>query len=107
MFADATAVTINSLNNVPIIFSTNASTSFNEKMRITVGGQVSIGNASPNASARLQVDSTTQGFLPPRGTNAQRNAIASPAVGLIFYCTDATEGLYIYTSSGWKSLTMV
>jgi hypothetical protein len=58
-------------------------------------------------SARLAVNSTTQGFLPPRGTNAQRNAIASPAVGLIFYCTDATEGLYIYTSSGWKSLTMV
>jgi hypothetical protein len=71
------------------------------------GNNVVIGGTSSNASAKVQVDSTTQGFLPPRGTNAQRNAIASPAVGLIFYCTDATEGLYIYTSSGWKSLTMV
>jgi hypothetical protein len=57
--------------------------------------------ASPNASAQLQVDSTTQGFLPPRMTNAQRTAITSPAVGLIVYCTDAVEGLYVYKSMGW------
>jgi hypothetical protein len=60
-----------------------------------------------SASAILDIQSTTKGFLPPRGTNAQRNAIASPAIGLVFYCTDATEGLYIYTASGWRSLTMV
>jgi hypothetical protein len=34
-------------------------------------------------------------------TNAQRTAIASPAVGLMVYCTDAVEGLYIYKSTGW------
>jgi hypothetical protein len=45
--------------------------------------------------------------LPPRGTNAQRNAIASPAIGLVFYCTDSVEGLYIYTATGWRSLAMV
>lgn len=54
-----------------------------------------------NASAVLTVNSTTKGFLPPRMTNAQRTAIASPAVGLMVYCTDATEGLYIYKSTGW------
>jgi hypothetical protein len=53
------------------------------------------------ASARLAVNSTTQGFLPPRMTNAQRLAIASPAVGLIVYCTDAVEGLYVNKSTGW------
>jgi hypothetical protein len=53
------------------------------------------------ASARLAVNSTTQGFLPPRMTNAQRLAIASPAIGLMVYCTDATEGLYINKSTGW------
>lgn len=52
-------------------------------------------------SAQLQVDSTTQGFLPPRMTNAQRTAIGTPAVGLMVYCTDAVEGLYIYKSTGW------
>jgi hypothetical protein len=64
-------------------------------------GQTSIGTTSPNASAKFQIDSTTQGFLPPRMTNAQRTAIASPAVGLMVYCTDATEGLYVYKSTGW------
>ena len=54
-----------------------------------------------NGSVFLQLNSTTRGFLPPRMTNAQRTAIATPAVGLIVYCTDATEGLYIYKSTGW------
>jgi hypothetical protein len=62
---------------------------------------LSIGTTTPNASAKVQIDSTTQGFLPPRMTNAQRTAIASPAVGLMVYCTDAVEGLYIYKSMGW------
>lgn len=64
-------------------------------------GQTSIGTNAPNASAKVQIDSTTQGFLPPRMTNEQRTAIATPAVGLMVYCTDATEGLYIYKSTGW------
>jgi hypothetical protein len=53
------------------------------------------------ASSRLTVNSTTQGFLPPRMTNAQRISIATPAVGLMVYCTDTTEGLYINKSTGW------
>jgi hypothetical protein len=57
--------------------------------------------ATLTASSILDIQSTTKGFLPPRMTNAQRTAIASPAVGLIVYCTDATEGLWIYKSSGW------
>lgn len=67
-----------------------------------LSGQLKVGDATAvNASAKVQIDSTTQGFLPPRMTNAQRAAIASPAVGLIVYCTDATEGLYVYKSTGW------
>jgi len=62
---------------------------------------VSVGSNAINASAILQADSTTKGFLPPRMTNAQRTAIASPAVGLMVYCTDATEGLWINKSTGW------
>lgn len=56
-----------------------------------------------NASVILEINSTTQGGLFPRMTNAQRTAIAggTPPVGLIVYCTDATEGLYIYKSTGW------
>jgi hypothetical protein len=62
---------------------------------------VGIGTTSPSASAILDVTSTTKGFLPPRMTNAQRTAISSPAVGLIVYCTDMVEGLYVYKSTGW------
>jgi hypothetical protein len=53
------------------------------------------------ASAIFELKSTTQGFLPPRMTNAQRLAILTPAVGLIVYCTDVVEGLYINKSTGW------
>ena len=60
-----------------------------------------VGGTSLNSSAILQADSTTKGFLPPRMTNAQRLAIATPAVGLCVYCTDAVEGLYINKSTGW------
>jgi len=63
--------------------------------------RIGINTISPNASAILDVASTTQGFLPPRMTQTQRNAIASPAIGLEIYQTDATEGKYIYKSSGW------
>jgi len=69
-------------------------------LRVQVGGAI-IGGTALNASAQLQVDSTTQGFLPPRMTNAQRTSISSPAVGLIVYCTDAVEGLYVNKSTGW------
>ena len=43
--------------------------------------------ASMNAAAKMQIDSTTQGFLPPRMTTAQRTAIVSPPVGLVVYDT--------------------
>ena len=64
-------------------------------------GGVEAGGLALNASAILQADSTTKGFLPPRMTNTQRTNIVSPAIGLMVYCTDATEGLYIYKSTGW------
>ena len=72
-----------------------------DRLVIDDSGNVGIGTSSPAASARLDVTSTTSGFLPPRMTNAQRTAISLPAVGLMVYCTDATEGLYIYKSTGW------
>ena len=70
------------------------------------GGTTSVSattnGANSDASAIFDVQSTTKGFLPPRQTQAQRTAIASPAVGLIVYQTDLVEGLYIYKSTGWQ-----
>jgi len=62
---------------------------------------VGIGNTTPEVSAKLEVNSTTQGFLFPRMTSAQRIAINSPATGLMVYQTDNREGVYIYKSFGW------
>jgi hypothetical protein len=66
-----------------------------------MGYSLAYNGTPPNLSALLDLTSTTKGFLPPRMTQAQRNAIASPAIGLEIYQTDATEGKYIYKSSGW------
>ena len=64
------------------------------------------GNTAGDASAKLEVASTTQGFLPPRMTAKQASAIASPAKSLIVYVTDTngtftSAGIWIYTTS-WK-----
>ena len=56
-----------------------------------------------DASAKLQVDSTTQGFLPPRMTTTQKNAISSPASGLMVYDTD-TNKLCCYNGTSWNDL---
>ena len=77
------------------------STLTNTFFAVNGNGQTSIGTSSPVASAKVQIDSTTQGFLKPRMTNAQRLLIATPAIGLEVYCTDVVEGLYIYKSTGW------
>ena len=72
------------------------------KIANTTRYPLSLGTSSKAvASAQLEMVSTTQGFLPPRMTNAQRTAIVSPAVGLIVYCTDVTEGLWVFKSTGW------
>jgi hypothetical protein len=51
------------------------------------GSNLGVGTTSPDASALTDLTSTTQGFLPPRMTTTQRNAIASPAAGLTIYNT--------------------
>ena len=50
--------------------------------------QVGIGTTTPNASAILDITSTSKGLLPPRMNTIQRNAITSPAEGLVVYNTD-------------------
>ena len=68
----------------------------------TSSGSVGVATTTVGASAIMQIDSTTKGFLPPRMTSTQRGAISSPAVGLVVYQTDGTEGLYENTSTGWR-----
>jgi hypothetical protein len=67
-------------------------------------GSAGIGTTSPNASAALEIKSTTQGLLISRMTQTQRNAIVSPAIGLMIYQTTNTPGFYYYDGS-WKPVT--
>ena len=75
-------------------------------------GQVGIGTETPHASAKLDISSTTQGFLPPRLTYAEAFTLAgaSPSPGLIIYVTGGgattftSEGWWGYTSTGWIRL---
>jgi hypothetical protein len=65
---------------------------------IRVGTSITIA-----ASAILQADSTTKGFLPPRMTTTQKNAIATPAAGLVVYDTTLNK-LCVYTTA-WETIT--
>ena len=60
--------------------------------------------SSPDASAMLDVKSTTKGLLIPRMTSAQKSAISSPASGLLIYQTDATPGFYYFSGTAWIML---
>jgi hypothetical protein len=61
-----------------------------------------LGRTSPHPSAMFQIDSTTGGVLFPRMTQAQRQAIPSPANGLVVYQTNGTSGLYLRDAGVWK-----
>lgn len=71
------------------------------KLCLTGGTTITV----PNASAVLEVQSTTMGFLPPRMTTTQKNAITSPAAGLIVYDTTLNK-LCVYTTA-WETITSV
>lgn len=74
------------------------------KMTILGNGSVGIGTTSPNLTSILDIRSTTQGFLPPRMTTTQKNAIASPAAGLVVYDTTLNK-LCVRTASAWETIT--
>ena len=84
--SNTTLTTLSNLTSVGTITSLTTGS-------ITNSGKVIVGATSPaSESAVLEASSTSQGFLPPRMTYAQRNLISNPANGLIIFCSDC--GLY-------------
>jgi uncharacterized protein (TIGR02145 family) len=71
-------------------------------MQFSLQAQVGIGTTTPAATAQLDVSSTSKGFLPPRMTTAQRDAILNPADGLIIFNTTTNYLNYAYNSFWWE-----
>jgi hypothetical protein len=72
----------------------------NTNIVIDASAGVGIGGI-PNAHSVLDLQSTTQAFIPPRMTTAQRNAIASPVEGMVIWNSD-THGLSSYNGAVWS-----
>jgi hypothetical protein len=73
----------------------------------TTYAQIGINTETPDASAALDITSTTGGLLIPRMTAAERDAITSPSQGLIIFCSDcaSNEGeLQVRLTSSWINL---
>jgi hypothetical protein len=77
----------------------NASTTFGRWY-----GSLLLGTTTNAASSILTMESTTQGFLPPRMTTTQKNAIASPATGLVVY-DNTLNKLSVFTGLVWETVT--
>ncbi len=61
-------------------------------------------NTPADSSAVVEISSTTAGFLLPRMTTAQRNAIANPAAALQIYNTSTNCLEMYYSGGGWRSI---
>mgnify|MGYP001373278804 CR=1 FL=1 len=98
-----TDIRLGSTNNVPVLFTVNSAT----VMNLGTAGAVNFAASSAataHASAQVEITSTTKGFLPPRMTGTQRDAISSPATGLVVYNT-TTQKLNVYTGAAWEAVT--
>jgi hypothetical protein len=82
-----------------------ATTVFAQTNTFPTTGAAGIGTLTPAASSLLDVTSTTKGVLIPRMTKTQRDAIVSPAQGLLIYQTNSTPGFYNYDGSVWTAVT--
>jgi len=101
-----------SLKNMTVIgydargFASNQVVLGNDDVTTTLlKGSVVIGTTAPDASAILDLTSTTKGLLLPRMTKTERDAIGSPVAGLAVYQTDNTPGLRVYNGTTWMRYT--
>lgn len=90
-------VTTASISNVGLLISVSGAP--DNYALVTTGGRSGFGTASPDASALVEMSSTSQGFLMPRMTTAEKNAITLPAEALLLYDT-TTDSIDVQTAGG-------
>jgi hypothetical protein len=73
-------------------------------LAVTNDGKLGIGTITPDASAILECQTTTQGVLFPRMTETERDAIVSPTAGLVIYNT-TTNKLNLRVAAAWEAIT--
>jgi hypothetical protein len=69
-------------------------------------GSIGLGTISPNASAILDAQSTTQGVRFPNMTTVEKNAIGTPAAGLVVFDTTLAK-LCVYSGAAWQTITSI
>ncbi|MCP3999390.1 MAG: hypothetical protein GY727_00550, partial [Gammaproteobacteria bacterium] len=92
-------VSVDSLTNATAI-GANATVSQDSSLILGNAADVGIGTTAPHSSAKLEVTSTDKGFLPPRMTETQRDAISSPIAGLQIFNSTTNEPNY-FNGSIW------
>ena len=92
---------ISSITATPFSFANNAP---DYSFYMLTSGTVGFGTSTPSEKALLDLTSTTKGFLPPRMTTGQRDAITSVPAGLTIYNT-TTNKLNFYNGSAWEAVT--
>lgn len=107
------ASTSNNLEGTLKLYTDIATGSGTEIMRFDQAGNTNVvtnlnvgATAVTNSKAALEVTSTTKGFLPPRMTTTEKNAISSPPEGLIVYDTTLHK-LCVYTGSAWETISSI
>ena len=113
--SEGTAAALIERNSDKLMFSSNSGLSgsyntFTPTFQLTISGatnNIGIGTTSPDASAKLDVSSTTQGFAPPEMTATQASAISTTSRKLIIYVTDTngtftSAGLWMWSGTTWK-----
>ena len=68
-------------------------------------GRAGLGTSNPAPAALLEMASTSQGFLPPRMTTEQRDAISSPPEGLVIY-NSSTRRLNFFDRETWQEVAI-
>jgi len=100
IYTPASATSWNANDRLFVIANGASAGTRSNAVTVMKSGNVGIGTAAPETSAILDVESTSKGFLPPRMTTQQRNAISTPVEGLTIYNTDKSS-LEWFTGEGW------